>query len=151
MDTGASVLQALSFLDFEMLPAQRQLLRQGERVAIGARAFDLLALLVGRPGEVLSNRILMEGVWPRTVVVDANLRVQIAALRKLVGCEGPCPHIVNVAGRGYCFTAPVTHGEASETPAFQTTYTRVPRTAPDGPGRTPAMQARMALREFATG
>jgi DNA-binding winged helix-turn-helix (wHTH) protein len=107
MDTGVSVPYSMYFLDYELVPAQRRLWRGGRPVTIGARAFDLLALLAGNPGEVLSNRRLMEGVWPRTVVVEANLRVQIAALRKLLGCDGPGSHIVNVAGRGYCFTAPV--------------------------------------------
>ncbi|WP_020653092.1 winged helix-turn-helix domain-containing protein [Massilia niastensis] len=149
MDTGATVPQAISFLDFDMRPAQRQLFRQGERVAIGARAFDLLALLVEHPGEVLSKRTLMAGVWPRTVVVEANLRVQIAALRRLVGCDGPCPHIVNVAGRGYCFTAPVRYSADERALPVEPAYTRAPRTAPDSPGRTRPMPAWMAQPEFA--
>ncbi|MDR8085759.1 winged helix-turn-helix domain-containing protein, partial [Acinetobacter baumannii] len=72
-------------------------------VAIGARAFDLLAVLATHPGEVMGNRALIDAVWPRTVVIDANLRVQIAALRRLMGDDGSA--IVNVAGRGYAFTA----------------------------------------------
>ena len=105
MDSGQSLPVTIAFLDFELLPTRRLLLRAGSQVAIGARAFDLLALLAAHPGEVLSKRSLIAGVWQQTVVIEANLRVQIAALRKLLGDAGSA--IVNVAGRGYAFTAVV--------------------------------------------
>ncbi|OON62394.1 hypothetical protein B0920_02705 [Massilia sp. KIM] len=107
MDAGAPVPYSISFLDYELLPGQRRLLRAGRELAIGTRAFDLLTMLAARPGEVLSNRVLMQGVWPHSVVVETNLRVQVAGLRKLLGAgaRGAASPIVNVAGRGYCFTA----------------------------------------------
>ncbi len=97
----------LAFLDYELRPAHRQLVRDGKAVAIGGRAFDLLVVLASQPGRVLSIPILMHGVWRRTVVDEANLRVQINTLRKLLGDRGPGSPIVTVSGRGYCFTAPV--------------------------------------------
>lgn len=103
MDSGPPATTRIAFLDFELLLAERLLLRAGRPLPIGARAYDLLVLLASRPGDILSNRALMAGVWPRRVVVEANLRVQIAALRKLLGDAGSA--IVNVAGRGYAFTA----------------------------------------------
>ncbi|MBB3225172.1 winged helix-turn-helix domain-containing protein [Pseudoduganella umbonata] len=106
METAS--FETLAFLDFELTLARRQLLRDGVPVAVGGRALELLAQLAGHPGQVLENRVLMRAVWPRTVVEEVNLRVQIAALRKLLGGDGHCPYIVNYAGRGYCFTAPVT-------------------------------------------
>lgn len=105
MDSGPPSSTRIAFLDFELRPAQRLLLRAGRPLAVGARAFDLLALLASHPGEVFSNRALMAAVWPNTIVIDANLRVQIATLRKLMGDAGSA--IVNVAGRGYAFTAVV--------------------------------------------
>lgn len=107
METKIPLFETLAFLDFELTLARRELLRDGVPVAIGGRALELLALLASHPGEVLDNRLLMRSVWPRTVVEEVNLRVQIAALRKVLGGEGHCPWIVNYAGRGYCFTAPV--------------------------------------------
>ena len=114
MDSGPLVPTRIAFLDFELLPTQRLLLRAGRPLPIGARAYDLLVLLASRPGEVVSKGALMAGVWPRTVVVETNLRVQIAAVRKLLGDAGSA--IVNVAGRGYTFTAVPVPG-ASETAA----------------------------------
>ena len=110
MESGPPAPTRIAFLDFEMRPAQRLLLRAGLPLPVGARAFDLLVLLASHPGEIFSNRALMAAAWPRTVVIDANLRVQIAALRKLLGDAGSA--IVNVAGRGYAFTAVVGAGLA---------------------------------------
>jgi DNA-binding winged helix-turn-helix (wHTH) protein len=103
MDSAPLAPDRIAFLDFELLPSRRMLRRAGQPLPIGARAYDLLVLLASRPGEILSKRALMAGAWPHTVVVEANLRVQIAALRKLLGDAGSA--IVSVAGRGYAFTA----------------------------------------------
>jgi len=104
---GAPGYETLIFLDFELVPAARRLRRGGQGVAIGGRAFDLLVLLATHAGEVLSKRALMQGVWPKTVVEDVNLRAQVVNLRKVLGGGGDCPWLVNVAGQGYCFTAAV--------------------------------------------
>ena len=133
MESGYSAPIAIVFLDFELLPDQRLLRRAGGQVAIGARAFDLLAVLAAHPGKVFSNRVLIEAVWPNTVVIDANLRVQIAALRRLLGEAGGA--IVNVAGRGYVFTAP-----SSTRPL--TTGARATSGPPDTPRREPLPAAR---------
>jgi len=103
--------ETLAFLDFELVPAARRLRRGGQAVAIGGRAFDLLVLLATHAGEVLDKRALIKGVWPNTVVEEVNLRAQVVNLRKIlgggVGGGADCPWLVNVAGQGYCFTAPV--------------------------------------------
>jgi class 3 adenylate cyclase len=81
-------------------------------MAIGSRALDILGVLVGRPGDLVSRDEIIEAVWPGTVVEDSNLNVQIAALRRILDdgrAEGSC--IQTVAGRGYRFVAPVTRGE----------------------------------------
>lgn len=115
MGSNSLACETLTFLDFELTPSRRRLLRDGQPVAIGGRAFDLLTLLAGNSGEVLSNRALMQGVWPNVVVEEVNVRAQVKRLRRLLGGGADCPHIVNVTGRGYCFTAPVRRnaGQAS--------------------------------------
>lgn len=127
MDSGPPAPTRIAFLDFELRPAQRLLLRAGLPLPVGARAFDLLVLLASHPGEIFSNRALMAAAWPRTVVIDANLRVQIAALRKLLGDAGSA--IVNVAGCGYAFTA-----VTSARPAQADTPAREPAPGPQATG-----------------
>jgi TolB-like protein/DNA-binding winged helix-turn-helix (wHTH) protein len=76
--------------------------------SLGSRALDLLGLLAGHQGELISKDEIMAAVWPRTVVEENNLTVQIAALRRILDAgraQGSC--IQNVPGRGYRFVAPV--------------------------------------------
>ena len=88
-------------------------------VAIGVRALDVLRVLVERAGELASKEEIMTAVWGRTVVENANLTVQISALRRILdeGRSGPSC-IQTVAVRGYRFVTPVTRVEhAAPVPA----------------------------------
>jgi DNA-binding winged helix-turn-helix (wHTH) protein len=102
------VPQAFSFGPFRIVPRARLLERDGSRTPVGSRAFDLLCVLVSRPGEVVSKGELMARVWPDITVEESNLRVHIAHLRRTLGDgqEGK-RYVTNVPGRGYCFVARV--------------------------------------------
>jgi predicted ATPase/DNA-binding winged helix-turn-helix (wHTH) protein len=101
--------QAHRFGPFRLIPSQRLLLDSGDPVRVGARALDILILLVERAGEVVTKAELIAHVWPDTVVEEISLRVSIAALRRALG-DGEAEHryIANVVGRGYSFVASVT-------------------------------------------
>jgi predicted ATPase/DNA-binding winged helix-turn-helix (wHTH) protein len=88
---------------FELQPERRRLLRDGEPVAMGARAFDVLLALLERGDRVVSKTELLDLVWPGLVVEENNLQVQISTLRKHLGTQA----IVTVPGRGYRFTATI--------------------------------------------
>src|ERR1700739_3315119 len=75
---------------------------------LGLRALDVLRVLVERSGDLVTKEEIMAVVWGRTVVENANLTVQISALRRILDegrTEGSC--IQTVAARGYRFTPPV--------------------------------------------
>ena len=78
-------------------------------VSIGTRARDILALLLERPGALVSKEAIMDAVWPNVSVEPNNLTVQIAALRRVLdrGRVGDSC-IQTVAGRGYRFAPCVT-------------------------------------------
>src|SRR5690349_16606186 len=109
----------LAFGPFRLSPARRELLKDGVPVPLGSRAFDLLAALVQRQGNVVGKDELLAEVWPGTVVEENNLQVQISALRKALG-EGPegSRYLLTVPGRGYRFVGPVARaaGLASSSP-----------------------------------
>jgi len=99
---------SLSFGPFRLNPTRRVLLRDGKPLRLGSRALDLLIALVDSGKDLISKEDLLKRVWPDTFIEEANLRVHIAALRKLLGDEGTGDqYIGTVAGRGYCFVAPV--------------------------------------------
>src|SRR6516162_7978868 len=81
-------------------------------VSIGLRALDVLRVLVERSGDLVTKEEIIAAVWGRTVVENANLTVQISALRRVLDegrAEGSC--IQTVAARGYRFVAQVTRME----------------------------------------
>jgi DNA-binding winged helix-turn-helix (wHTH) protein len=110
-----AAVTAILFGPFRLLPAQRLLLEGNEPVRIGSRALEVLIVLVEQHGELVSKKVLMARVWPDTTVVEANLSVHVAALRRALrdGLDGN-RYLVNMPGRGYRFVAPVAIAEDSE-------------------------------------
>jgi DNA-binding winged helix-turn-helix (wHTH) protein/TolB-like protein/Flp pilus assembly protein TadD len=72
------------FGEFVLDVDSRLLLRNGEALPIGPKAFDLLVVLFDRRGKVLSKQFLLDTVWPDTIVDVNNLNQQVAALRKVL-------------------------------------------------------------------
>jgi predicted ATPase/DNA-binding winged helix-turn-helix (wHTH) protein len=104
-----------SFGPFSLLTAERLLKKADESIPLGGRALDTLIALVERAGEIVTHRELISTVWPGVTVEDANLRAHIAALRKALGDgRDGARYVSNVAGRGYCFVAPVTRSSARQ-------------------------------------
>ena len=96
------------FGPFDLVPDKRQLLKDGATISLRPRAFDLLAALVDRAGHLVTKVELLERVWPKVVVEEAALHVQVSTLRKVLGADA----ITTVSGRGYQFTLPVTTGNS---------------------------------------
>src|SRR5437660_1087281 len=99
------------FGPFELQPDKRRLLKDGATISLRPRAFDLLFALVDRAGHLVTKDELLDQVWPKMVVEEAALHVQVSALRRVLGADA----ITTVSGRGYQFTLPVTKsdGEAN--------------------------------------
>jgi predicted ATPase/DNA-binding winged helix-turn-helix (wHTH) protein len=101
--------KATVFGPFRLFPRERLLLEGDKPLRLGSRALDMLIALVERPGEVISKSELMARGWPNTHVEESNLKVNISALRRMIGDgSGGRRYIVSVPGRGYSFVAPVT-------------------------------------------
>src|SRR4051812_10435502 len=104
----------ISFGPFRLLAAQRLLLEGDKPVRLGSRAFDILAALVERAGEVVGKDKLVARAWPETFVEEANLKIQVSALRRALGDgQGDNRYVVTVVGRGYNFVAPIRKEEPS--------------------------------------
>jgi adenylate cyclase len=80
-----------------------------QAVVLGARAMDILTALAEQAGDVVTKQALMAAAWPGLAVEDANLTVQISALRRVLdeGRDG-ASCIQTVIGRGYRFLPSVT-------------------------------------------
>jgi len=96
----------ISFGPFQLLAAQRLLLEGDKPVRLGSRAFNLLAALIERAGEVVSKEELFARAWPQTFVEESNLRIQLSALRRALG-DGH-------GGHRYIVSVPVEQCQPSE-------------------------------------
>jgi predicted ATPase/DNA-binding winged helix-turn-helix (wHTH) protein len=97
----------ISFGPFTLRLSERRLESEGAPLELGARALDLLMILVERAGQVVGKTDLIARVWPATTVDESNLRFQIASLRKaLADGKSGARYVITVPGRGYCFVAP---------------------------------------------
>src|SRR6266481_4226942 len=133
--------RAISFGPFRLFPARRLLLEGEQPVRLGSRAFDILAALVERVGEVSSKEELIARAWPETFVEEANLKIQVSALRRALGDgQGGQRYIVTVPGGGYNFVAPVTFEE-------QPQASLSPANAPTSLHNLPLAVTRMINRE----
>ena len=106
---GAS--NPVRFYEFDRfrIDTKRGLLtRDGEPIAIKAKALDTLVLLVQHAGRLLEKEELMNRLWPDTAVEEANLTQNIFEVRKALGeVPGEQRFIATVARRGYRFVADV--------------------------------------------
>ena len=122
---------AFSFGPFRLYPGKRILRKDGTVVSLGSRAFDMLVAMVAHNGTVLTPEELMAIAWPGLIVEDSNVRVQVANLRRTLGCgRDGARYIANVAGRGYCFVEPVRRIDAVDHPSPMTSE---PGVAPGAP------------------
>src|SRR3984957_6251161 len=95
---------------FELYPSERTLSAAGKPMELGARAFDLLLVLVEHHGRLVTKATLLERVWPRLVVDENNLPAQIASLRRILGAGA----IRTVPGFGYRLELTVSSGAPPE-------------------------------------
>ncbi|HMJ22964.1 MAG TPA: transcriptional regulator, partial [Terriglobales bacterium] len=94
---------------FRCDPAEHLLFCDGKPVSLAPKAFEILIILIRSNGRLLTKDELMQKVWPDTFVEDANLTINISALRKLLGdSTGDQQYIETVPKRGYRFLVPVT-------------------------------------------
>lgn len=105
---GLEIKRLYHFGPFQLDSAEGLLLRDGEPVPLTPKAFEILAVLVQNSRRLVTKDDLMKAVWPNTFVEEANLTVNISALRRALGDgEEGWRYIETVPRRGYRFNATV--------------------------------------------
>lgn len=114
MESNGATTPNISFAEFELDRAHRQLLRNGNPLSLYAKTFDLLSFLIERNGRIVTKDEILEAVWEGQFVEEANLSVQISALRKALGEKRASPRfLITVPGKGYKFVADLQHGNGN--------------------------------------
>jgi DNA-binding winged helix-turn-helix (wHTH) protein len=107
----------LQFADFVIDSDSRLLTRAQQPVHLSRKAFDALLLLLERRPNAVSKEELHERLWPGTFVVDANLSVTMAEVRRALGDDPQEPRFIRTVHRvGYAFFSEA-HDVAGSRPA----------------------------------
>src|SRR5215831_12358418 len=106
-DTGQKDSELYEFGPFRVDAGREVVLRDGERISLTSKTFQVLLVLVRRSGELVSKDELMQAVWPDTFVEETNLTRNIFSLRKALGETEQNRFIITVPGRGYRFSEDV--------------------------------------------
>lgn len=108
--------EVYEFGPFRLDVGERLLSRQGHPVPLAPKLFDTLVVFARSGGRLLSKDELMRELWPDTAVEEANLVVNISALRKVLGEGDDARYIETVPKGGYRLTArlhPTSEGVAA--------------------------------------
>ncbi len=95
---------------FEADASTGELRRKGIRIKLNAQPFQVLLMLLERPGEVLTREEISRALWPDGTFVDYAHGVNSAVnrIREALGDTANSPRFVEtLARRGYRFVAPV--------------------------------------------
>jgi DNA-binding winged helix-turn-helix (wHTH) protein len=111
MPSSSQQVRVICFGMYELDLAARELRRDGARVKLQDRPFDVLVILIERAGEVVSREEFRQRLWPADTFVDfdPSLNTSINKLRQALSDDADNPRFIATAGRrGYRFIAPIT-------------------------------------------
>lgn len=95
------------FGEFKLDGRRRSLTKNGDKVPLPARNFDLLLFMVENGGRILEHDELLDKVWAGTFVEQATLKKGISALRQILVEKPENEFIKTIPRRGYSFVSPV--------------------------------------------
>jgi len=143
---------------FEFDPSTGELVREGTPVRLQPQPARVLALLVERPGEIVSREDLRKHVWGQETFVDfeRGLNFCIAQIRSALGDSADSPRYVEtVPKRGYRFIAPAgpvaATAETTSSARTQRTKLRVATLAALAVGLAAAVGAFVVVRQGTLG
>ena len=93
--------QQLQLQDLSLDPVTRQVRRAGRELALTAREYALLVVMMKRPGHVFSREQLMREVWNDETANSNVVEVYVRYLRQKLEGQGQSRLLLTVRGRGY--------------------------------------------------
>ncbi|HEY3454535.1 MAG TPA: winged helix-turn-helix domain-containing protein [Bryobacteraceae bacterium] len=104
---------AFRFGAFELDRSSGELRKYGVRIKLQEKPFQILLLLLERPGEIVSRQEIRSKLWPEDTFVDFENSISAAVrkLREALSDNSGTPRFVEtISRRGYRFVAPVSIG-----------------------------------------
>jgi DNA-binding winged helix-turn-helix (wHTH) protein len=128
--TDAQPARRYRFGAFEADAATAELRRQGILIRLSAQPFQVLLLLLERPGQLLTREEISRELWPDGTFVDYEHGVNSAVnrIREALGdSAGNSRFVQTLARRGYRFVAPVEEITPGENQPAETSASGVPK------------------------
>ncbi len=104
------VSRPIRFGVFEVDPHAGELRKQGMKLKLAGQPFDVLAMLLEKPGEIVTREEIQKKLWPADTFVDFDhsLNTAVNKIREALGDSAESPRYVEtVPRRGYRFIYPV--------------------------------------------
>jgi TolB-like protein/DNA-binding winged helix-turn-helix (wHTH) protein/Flp pilus assembly protein TadD len=123
------------FGDFEFDPASGELHKDGQKVRLQEQPFQILTLLLTRPGEVVTRDEVRRVLWPDDTFVDfdVGLNSAVKRLRDALGDSAENPRFVEtLPRRGYRFIAPLEAPPPMAAPTIEGPTVTPPAVTPAG-------------------
>lgn len=148
--TDPSPARRYRFGAFEADAATGELRRQGIRLKLNAQPFQVLLMLVERPGQLLTREEISCDLWPDGTFVDYEHGVNSAVnrIREALGDTAANPRFVEtLARRGYRFVAPVERIDVGEDSPSQASPTASKPTEFPSQQTAPQSEPEVKLRD----
>ena len=113
METAAQPRHCVRFKTFELNLLTRELYRNGRLIRLRGHPIEVLAMLLERPGQLVTREEFQKKLWPKGTFVDFEqiLNNSIRMLREALGDKAEAPQYIETLPRlGYRFIAQVTTG-----------------------------------------
>jgi serine/threonine protein kinase len=117
---GVQPARSIAFGDFELDVRAGELRKHGLRIRLQDQSFQILLMLLERPGEVVLREEIRQKLWPNNTIVefDHSINAAIKRLRNALGESAEEPrYIETLAKRGYRFAGTVRQAKAEPPPA----------------------------------
>src|SRR5215831_5975580 len=118
MASSSSSLEVVRFGEFEVDLRSRELRRESVSVRLPDQSFEVLAMLLERPGELVGREEIRKRLWSDDIFVDFDhgLNNAVNRLRDALGDSPEEPRFIEtLPRRGYRFIAPVGDASTSKT------------------------------------
>src|SRR5271163_2657466 len=119
-------LETARYIRFGALQIDQQrqeVTRNGERLKLQGKVYQILLALLEKPGEVVTREELRQRLWPADTHVnyDANVNTTVNKLRQALGDSSDKPlYIETIPRKGYCLVVPSEASDVSAAPAQET-------------------------------
>jgi DNA-binding winged helix-turn-helix (wHTH) protein len=116
MTSEANAARLIQFGDYSIDPRAGELFKKGTKIKLQQQPFQVLAILLERPGDLVTREELRERIWPADTFVDFDhsLNTAVKKLRQALGDGVEKPRYVETLPRkGYRFLGAVKNAEKS--------------------------------------